>query len=178
MKNKLPVLLRTLRNRLGLTQEQVASQIHVDRTTYCGYESGAYEPSYSTLTALSKIFGVQLQYFDTEETTNDLDYVSDITADFPRRPLKPIATIDIATEDSGDYNDTVFKIFFADENEHKNSDLSIEDTGDLSYSSLKKLPLSDDEQLLITAYRLLPVAMKNSIMAEIELFLSDQKKKT
>lgn len=173
--SRFPLLLRTLRTRLGLTQEYVASQIHVDRTTYSGYENGTYEPSLTTLKLLSKIYGVQLQYFDTEEKTPDIDYVSDIAADFPDNPLQALEFVAKNTI-TDDYNDNIFKVFFSEESDDMEKTKKIPDIGNYSYFSLKKEPLSEDEQLLLTAYRLLSIPEKNSILEQIDAYLSEQDK--
>ena len=50
--------LRKHRIRLGLTQQQVAEKINVDRSTYSYYELGRTTPSIETLYELTKLFGV------------------------------------------------------------------------------------------------------------------------
>lgn len=40
--------LRHIRSRQGLTQQQIAKAIHVDRTTYNKYEAGTAEPPLDT----------------------------------------------------------------------------------------------------------------------------------
>lgn len=54
--------LRQLRKGKGLTQQQMADTLGVDRTTYTKYENGASEPNIATLRQLAAIFGVTLDY--------------------------------------------------------------------------------------------------------------------
>ena len=49
--------LRRARQAAGLTQKQVAEQLHLHRSTYTKYEQGAAEPSLATLYELTKILG-------------------------------------------------------------------------------------------------------------------------
>ena len=48
--------LKPLRKRKKLTQEELASLIHVSTDTYRNYETGRSDPSLETLITLSKIF--------------------------------------------------------------------------------------------------------------------------
>lgn len=50
--------LRTLRKNHELNQEQIASVLNLDRSTYTYYEIGKTEPSLSSLDKLSHIFQV------------------------------------------------------------------------------------------------------------------------
>lgn len=52
--------LKKYRIMSGLTQEQVALQININRTTYTKYESGVSEPSLEILKKISNLFGVPL----------------------------------------------------------------------------------------------------------------------
>ena len=55
--------LRFFRTRAGLTQKEIADELHVDRSTYAYYETGKTEPRIGTLNALARIFGVSLDEF-------------------------------------------------------------------------------------------------------------------
>lgn len=44
--------LRHARLRCGYTQEAIAKELHIDRTTYTKYESGVSEPSFATLCSI------------------------------------------------------------------------------------------------------------------------------
>ena len=60
--------LRILRENSNLTQKQVAAALHVDRSTYAYYESGAITPSLKMLFNISKVFDVPItDLFEVEE---------------------------------------------------------------------------------------------------------------
>lgn len=216
MDNRLPVLLRTLRKKSGYTQEYVASQIHIDRTTYGGYESGAYEPSYSTITALSKLYNVQLQVFDLQEKkTPHIDYVSDSIKDIDvqsiinearetgadinklifeqmnkNKAIKNIATgnnddgksdkdideedIEIPDDDYSDATELYFSTYFntEDKDSEEQADSELMNT---SYTALRNTPITKDEQIFISAYRLLSAEKQNEILMQIKKYLSEDK---
>ncbi len=50
--------LRSLREKCGLTQEQIAKVLNVDRSTYTYYEIGKTEPSLTSLLKLAKLYKV------------------------------------------------------------------------------------------------------------------------
>lgn len=54
------LLLKQLRTTAKETQQEVATAIGVDRTTYAKYESGASEPSLEMMQRLASHFGVSL----------------------------------------------------------------------------------------------------------------------
>ena len=56
-------LLKKLRGQNGLTQQQVADCLHMDRSTYAYYESGHTKPSVDTLVKLARLFQVSLYEF-------------------------------------------------------------------------------------------------------------------
>lgn len=60
--------LRKLRENSGLTQQQVADAINVERSTYAYYETGKTTPDIDTIITLSKIFNVSyIDIFESEE---------------------------------------------------------------------------------------------------------------
>lgn len=59
-KEELGKNLRSKRERRGLTQQEVAEKLYVDRSTYAYYETGKTEPSVGTLIQLSEIFGISV----------------------------------------------------------------------------------------------------------------------
>ncbi|MGN0517575.1 MAG: helix-turn-helix transcriptional regulator [Acutalibacteraceae bacterium] len=216
MDNRLPALLRTLRKKYGYTQEYVASQIHIDRTTYGGYESGAYEPSYSTIAALSKLYGVQLQVFDLQgKKAPYIDYVSDSIKDIDVQSIinearetgadinelilsrmKKIAAVqnvaasdkynyksgkdnkeeDIQTPDdeSSDATEMYFSAYFNSEDEDRAEQVDSE-LINTSYSAIRNTPITKDEQIFISAYRLLSAEKKNEILTQIKKYLSEDR---
>ncbi len=66
--------LRHCRTNCGLSQQQVATALGIDRTTYTYYESGRSQPPLKTLTKLSSIFRVDISALLPQE---DKDTLSD-----------------------------------------------------------------------------------------------------
>ncbi|MDD5952045.1 MAG: helix-turn-helix domain-containing protein [Oscillospiraceae bacterium] len=62
--------LRSLREKCGLTQEQVAKTLNIDRSSYTYYETGKTEPSISSLIKLSNLFKVSVEELLGSETPN------------------------------------------------------------------------------------------------------------
>lgn len=58
--------LKSCRKRMGMTQEQVAESLHVDRTTYTKYETGQSLPSIPMLRILTKLYEVDYNYLLSE----------------------------------------------------------------------------------------------------------------
>ena len=54
-------LLRNLRREKKLTQDEVAKQIGVSRTSYLKYEKGTHEPDYDTLERIADFFGLNIE---------------------------------------------------------------------------------------------------------------------
>ena len=54
--------IRELRKSLGLTQQDVANMLNIERTSYARYESGCREPDIATLIQLADLFQVSLDY--------------------------------------------------------------------------------------------------------------------
>lgn len=50
--------LRAARESRGYTQQQVADLMEIDKSTYCGYETGKRQPDVQKIKQLSKILGV------------------------------------------------------------------------------------------------------------------------
>lgn len=57
--------LRYLRMANRLTQREVADILKIHRTTYAYYETGRSNPDLETLTAISRIFGVSIDFLVT-----------------------------------------------------------------------------------------------------------------
>lgn len=55
--------LRFLREQSGLSQQQVAKKLFMDRSTYAYYESAKVEPNVFTLIKLAEIFNVSFNVF-------------------------------------------------------------------------------------------------------------------
>ncbi|MBE6941934.1 MAG: helix-turn-helix transcriptional regulator [Ruminococcaceae bacterium] len=54
--------IASLRQSCGLSQAELAQKLHISTSTVGMYEQGRREPSVETLIALSRIFGVSLDY--------------------------------------------------------------------------------------------------------------------
>ena len=50
--------LRTAREKSGMTQQQVADIMQIDKSTYCGYETGKRQPDVQKIKMLSQILGI------------------------------------------------------------------------------------------------------------------------
>ena len=55
--------LRFLREQSGLSQQQVAKKLFMDRSTYAYYESAKVEPNIFTLIRLAEIYNVSFNVF-------------------------------------------------------------------------------------------------------------------
>lgn len=55
--------LLILRKKSGLTQEEVAAHLNVNRSTYAYYETADTAPSYNTLLSLCEFYGVSTDWF-------------------------------------------------------------------------------------------------------------------
>ena len=54
--------LKVLRKKKGLTQQEVAELLNVERVTYTKWENGKNKPNYEKLSMLVCIFDVSLDY--------------------------------------------------------------------------------------------------------------------
>lgn len=50
--------LRNAREARGYTQQQIADRMGIDKSTYCGYETGKRQPDVIKIKQLSKILGI------------------------------------------------------------------------------------------------------------------------
>ena len=70
--------LRAIRKEHGLTQQNIADVLGVDRTTYTVYEGGSITPSPATLVKLSQIYNVTVGYLiGVEENHSELRKIPD-----------------------------------------------------------------------------------------------------
>ena len=58
--------LKVLRKKKGLTQQEVADLVHVDRVRYTNWESGKREPNFENLSMLACIFDVSIDFLLSE----------------------------------------------------------------------------------------------------------------
>ncbi|MBJ8024914.1 helix-turn-helix domain-containing protein [Bacillus cereus] len=57
------VFLREIRKEKGLTQNQLANLLGLDKTSISKYESGIHSPSLRVLVLYANIFGTQIENF-------------------------------------------------------------------------------------------------------------------
>jgi len=55
--------LKALRKEKGLTQQELGDMINVTKVSICCYERGTRTPTLETLLDLSRVFGVDINYF-------------------------------------------------------------------------------------------------------------------
>lgn len=60
MSKELGIKLKYMRSRMNFTQQQIADQLNVDRSTYSNYERAVTEPDIKTLLKLARIFDVDV----------------------------------------------------------------------------------------------------------------------
>ena len=66
-------LLKTLRKENGLTQQQVADYLHLDRSSYAYYESGRTKINIDILIRLAQFFQISLAMLVGEELPAQLE---------------------------------------------------------------------------------------------------------
>ena len=57
----MPNRLREMRERTGLTQEELAAQVGVSRQTIISLEKGKYNPSISLAYSVAKVFSMSIE---------------------------------------------------------------------------------------------------------------------
>jgi len=57
----MPNRLREMRERTGLTQEELAARVGVSRQTIISLEKGKYNPSISLAYSLAKVFSMSIE---------------------------------------------------------------------------------------------------------------------
>lgn len=69
--------LKSLRKTRGLSQEQLAKELDVARTTYNHYEIEKSEPNIKMLIKLADYFDVSLDYLCERQWNNQIGYIAD-----------------------------------------------------------------------------------------------------
>lgn len=59
---EIQISLAAARVNAGMTQEEVAKQLHISKQTICNWEKGKAEPSITQARKLSKMYGLGLDY--------------------------------------------------------------------------------------------------------------------
>ena len=70
--------IKSLRKGKGMTQQQLGDILNVTKVSICCYEKGTRIPAFDTLTELSRIFDVTLDYF----AGNDTFVISEDSSDY------------------------------------------------------------------------------------------------
>jgi transcriptional regulator with XRE-family HTH domain len=72
-------VLKELRTKNGITQEELANYLNVTRPTIAGYETKGKEPDYATLISISDFFNVSIDYLltGTDAQISTIDDESD-----------------------------------------------------------------------------------------------------
>lgn len=81
MDEKIGERLRKYRKKCGLTQQQIADALNIDRTTYTCYEIGKTEPNIETISKLKELFRVS--FIDLLTDSDNNDKVADILSNEP-----------------------------------------------------------------------------------------------
>ena len=69
-----PERLKQLRQKKGLTQQEIADLVHVNRVTYTNWEKGKREPSFENLVKLASVLGTSTDYLlGTSDNYIDLE---------------------------------------------------------------------------------------------------------
>lgn len=70
--------IKLLRKRMGKSQEDVASALGLNRSTYSGYENNIAQPNLENMVMISKFFGVSVEEIISTSfsTFNDSDWVA------------------------------------------------------------------------------------------------------
>lgn len=89
---KIGLFLLKLRKEKGLTQEELAEKLYVDRGTISKWERGIYLPKPDLLLKLSEVFNISVNEIllgekKTEENAQEVDYV---TIDIMKRSNRKI----------------------------------------------------------------------------------------
>lgn len=105
-------ILKSLRADRGWKQQDVASQLGIDRTTYAKYESGASEPNFDMLIKLTELFDVPTDYLlgktnmKTKHGGLMIPVLGDVAAGIPIEAIENIVDyeeIDAATASTGEF---------------------------------------------------------------------------
>lgn len=62
--------LRELRNKSGLTQNEIATKLNVSGQTILNWENGIYEPKINQLIQLANLFNVSVDYLIERKNNN------------------------------------------------------------------------------------------------------------
>jgi transcriptional regulator with XRE-family HTH domain len=74
MNNQYYKIIKDLRNKKGLKQEEIAEKIDISRSSYISFEQGKTELNFSQIIKLADIFGVSLEEVESGVTPNNEKY--------------------------------------------------------------------------------------------------------
>ena len=69
--------IATERERLGLTQAELADKVNVSQKSISKYERGDRQPNFETITKLANVFGVSIDYLLGREGAQSIPQSSD-----------------------------------------------------------------------------------------------------
>lgn len=64
--------LKFLRTAYGMSQAELARKIHIHRSTYCSYETGAKLPDLKTLDALTSVYNIGFESLINHDLSSGL----------------------------------------------------------------------------------------------------------
>ena len=76
MKSEMASKLRILRKGRGLTQQELADRLNLNRATICNYEVGRRTPHLSELKVIADYYGVGLDYFGVANQDEVFELIS------------------------------------------------------------------------------------------------------
>ena len=107
--------LKELRNKMRITQQDIADALSIERITYARYESGARSPSLEMLAKLADYFDVSVDFllervnnpnpYEAIETPDNFPLITDIAARSTngQEPITRDQVIEIVQEVLGDF---------------------------------------------------------------------------
>ena len=91
--------IKNLRNKIGMTQKELAEKLYVTPQAVSRWENGEVEPSVDTITTMAQIFGVTTDEIiggpdkkPEKETVVKTEYVKEYVA-VPNAPQKPVLAV-------------------------------------------------------------------------------------
>lgn len=83
-----PERLKQLRQKKGLTQQEIADLVHVNRVTYTNWEKGKREPSFENLVKLASVLGTSTDYLlGTSDNYIDLEDFETLIKKLPEEEI-------------------------------------------------------------------------------------------
>jgi len=87
--------LISLREKAGMSQQEISKRLGIARTTYASYEQGAREPDIDMINKIADFHGVSVDYLlghdlNNDQAKNDDDELSKILARLPHDKKKLI----------------------------------------------------------------------------------------